>query len=740
MSATVSAEQRHTHDHPCDVCGGYHSLPSGQGVRCHGYRSSDGRYCHCSREEYAGGIPQEAGGTFAHRLDGRCKCGQSHAAAPFTPNGNGHSLNGYGARLSPNGKTPESQAPQPAEKLCPPGYRAARAYPWTDESGTVHYDTVRFEHLTETQEKKAGKPKKTFGFRRPAPDRPGLYLRGKGDAPLVVFRKDRLAANPDEDLHVAEGEDHALALEALGFLATTTAGGAGMVKSYPSEELRWAARDRHVVMHADADDDGERYARTIADAVLPAAKSVRTVRYGDLGPGGDVLDAIRTGATREDIERRVAGGTAPLRSVGAEDSPPGTAHVRFMTAREFAQQTPAETPWVIEPFVPLGGITKIDGAPKKAGKTTLITHMVAAVLTGSNFLGKPTKHGPVVLLTEQGSTSFRESLARAGLLERDDLHIATYRDFAGLDWSQVVSDACARAAESGAVLLVVDTIPACAGVRGDDENSAGRALEVMAPIQMGADTFSLGIVGSFHDKKGGGQVGESGRGSSAYAGAVDVILQVTRPGGNFSPTIRKIDALSRFEATPTELYIDLTDAGYVSLGSEDDVVSAALARALIDVLPDTEEAAKRVDTASDKETEEVIERGLIDELAGQGVKLGRSSLDAELKRWIKEGYAGQNGSGKRGSPHRYWLIATPPESFFRSIGLDPSEERNDPQGARVPSDCEELSPDRGRASEASNGAPEGDGAVQPILSSDAPIAYSGRNESAPLAGIAREWV
>jgi hypothetical protein len=740
MSATVSAEQRHTPACPCKVCGGYHSLPSGRGERCYGFLSSDGRYCHCSREEYANGLPQEASGTYAHRLDGPCKCGQTHGTAPFTTNGNGHAANSSSEQQYPNGKAAAPQEPKTAEALRPAGYREVRAYEWLDETGVVQYETVRYEHLCETQDKKPSKPKKTFSFRRPGPGRPGWYVSGKGDVPPVVFRKDRLAANPDEDLHVAEGEDHALALEALGFLATTTAGGAGMVKSYPSEELRSAARGRHVVIHADADDDGEQYARTIADAVLPVAKSVRIVRYGDFGPGGDVLDTIRAGATREDIERRVAGGTATLRSAGAEDSPSGSARVRFITAREFAQQTPAETPWVIEPFVPLGGITKIDGAPKKAGKTTLITHMVTAVLTGSNFLGKPTKQGPVVLLTEQGSTSFRESLARAGLLERDDLYIATYRDFAGVDWPQVVGDASALAGDVGAVLLVIDTIPACAGVRGDDENSAGRALEVMAPIQMGADTYNLGVVGSFHDKKGGGEVGESGRGSSAYAGAVDVILQVTRPGGNFSATIRKIEALSRFEATPTELYIDLTDAGYISLGSEDDVVSAALARALIEVLPDTEEAAKRIDSVTDKETEEVIERGLIEELASQGIKVARSTLDAELKRWLKERYAGQSGTGKRGSPHRYWLTATPPDAFFRSIGLDPSEERNDPPGARIPLDRETVSSDAHAPSEESNGAPEGDGAAQPILSSDAPVAYSGRNESAPLAGIAQEWV
>ena len=231
----------------------------------------------------------------------------------------------------------------------------------------------------------------------------------------------------------------------------------------------------------------------------------------------------------------------------------------------------------------------------------------------------------MVLLTEQGGTSFREALARAGLLDRDDLHLALYRDLASVSWPDIVADALAKAQAVGAVLLVVDTLPAISGVRGDDENSAGRALEALEPLQVGADTSRIGVVVSFHDRKGGGEVGESGRGSSAYAGAVDIILHVNKPGGNLKPTVRKIEALSRFEATPDELYIELTEAGYVSLGSEDDVVSAALARALVEVLPDTEEAAKRIDSVKDKETDEITERGILDDLAAQGTQGLRAS-------------------------------------------------------------------------------------------------------------------
>ena len=41
--------------------------------------SDDGAYAHCSREEFAGGLPyNENLQTFAHKLDGDCKCGTRH--------------------------------------------------------------------------------------------------------------------------------------------------------------------------------------------------------------------------------------------------------------------------------------------------------------------------------------------------------------------------------------------------------------------------------------------------------------------------------------------------------------------------------------------------------------------------------------------------------------------------------------------------------------------------------------
>jgi hypothetical protein len=50
-------------------------------------------------------------------------------------------------------------------------------------------------------------------------------------------------------------------------------------------------------------------------------------------------------------------------------------------------------------------------------------HLSRAVLDGNPFMGEPTAASPVVYLTEQPLTSFREALRRADLLERDDFHV-----------------------------------------------------------------------------------------------------------------------------------------------------------------------------------------------------------------------------------------------------------------------------------------------------------------------------
>jgi hypothetical protein len=165
-------------------------------------------------------------------------------------------------------------------------------------------------------------------------------------------------------------------------------------------------------------------------------------------------------------------------------------------------------------------------------------------------------------LSEQSDFSFKVALQRAGLLEREDLRIVTWSEACRLPWADLVRIAIQECREIGAKLLVIDTIGQFTGLAGDAENNAGDALRAMQPLQQAA-AQGIGVLVTQHERKSGGEVEDSGRGSSAFAGAADIVLTLRRIAGHGSPNMRAIRAISRFDGTPDEILAELTSDGYV---------------------------------------------------------------------------------------------------------------------------------------------------------------------------------
>ncbi len=349
---------------------------------------------------------------------------------------------------------------------------------------------------------------------------------------------------------------------------------------------------------------------------------------------------------------------------------------KFQTAREIGCESIDGPEWVARPWVARKALTELDGKAKSAGKTTLALAMVHAIVNGLPFLGCPTIKGPVVYLSEQGYASLAEALRRADLIECDDLHILTWQNTAGALWDLSVLAAIAKAQEVGAVLLVIDTLPQFAGMQGDSENDAGAALAAIQPLQNAAAT-GLAVLVLRHEKKGAAEVGESGRGSSAFTGAVDIVLALRRGEGATKPTIRHLSALSRFDETPDLLVIEWTGDGYVSLGTETDVAKVEAERKLLIVAPTSE-----ADAMSEK-----------DLFAAADVK--RTVAREVLEGYLKSGQIVRIGAGKKGSPYLYWrpihsdgAPREASESNQEALNLDADEER-------VCGDCGgSLGPDR----------------------------------------------
>jgi hypothetical protein len=497
------------------------------------------------------------------------------------------------------------------------GRRIAATYNYADANGSLLYQAVRFE------------PK---GFAQRRPGGTGGWVWNLDGVRRVLYRlPELLAGDPANWVLVPEGEKDVDRLIEEGFVATTNAGGAGKWRSEYSEALR----GRRVCILPDNDEVGEKHADIVARALHELAAEVQVLRLPDLPPKGDVSDWLDAGGTSDNLARLIVE-APPFLSAAASSSRAAECKMRFHSASEIAVITSAEPVFVAEPWAAEGALLEIDGKIKSAGKTTFCTYMCRSILDGRDFMGRPTRRSPIVYLSEQSPATFREALRRADLLDRDDFRVLFWHDAIGTPWPAVIQAARTEASRIGARVLAVDTLGQFAGVKGDAENNAGAALEAVAPLQEAAAVDGLAVIILRHERKGGGDVGDSGRGSSAFAGAVDVVLRVRRSEGGARPGIRVLDALSRFDQTPDTLVIELTDAGYVALGDTGAVAAEEARVAVLAAAPQTEEEALR-------EAELVL-----------AADVKRTVGQAAIREHLEAGRLCRAGEGKRGDPFRYW--------------------------------------------------------------------------------------
>lgn len=310
--------------------------------------------------------------------------------------------------------------------------------------------------------------------------------------------------------------------------------------------------------------------------------------------------------------------------------------------------------WVARGLVAERSITLITGKPKVAGKSTFVAHLVAKVLDGHPFIGMLTVKTPVVVLTEE-RTSFVELLKRTGLIGRDDIKFLRYSPAREATFAEQVAAAREVCKEMGAKLLIIDTLAQFIGLRGDTENDPGAALEGLKPVQEAANE-GLAVIVVHHEKKSGGGVGDSSRGSTAFTGAVDIIMSVQRPEGQTSPKVRVISTLSRYPCTPDTLYVELTENGF-ERREEAAVISSEIEKHLLGAAPGEEaNALQMTQLLAGTEFNETTAR----KVAGKLVQSG------QLRR---------KGEGKKGDPQVYWRGSTDsfhPTPSHRSAETNPA--------------------------------------------------------------------
>jgi hypothetical protein len=239
---------------------------------------------------------------------------------------------------------------------------------------------------------------------------------------------------------------------------------------------------------------------------------------------------------------------------------------------------------ITEPIEPLaypvafrGMLVVLDGDSKTAGKTTLLLHAIAASRRGEPFLNRSTKRFNVLLVSEENRRTLDVALQRAGLAdENEGMYILTREDWYGIPWPTLAQILKLKCRELAIDWLILDTFFDIVGLDGDREKNSGDVGQAVAHVRDIISNLDIAVTLNRHERKSGGEIGKSGRGSSALTGAVDVVLQLRRLSLTHRQTMRQLEVIGRID--PNKLTIELTqDHRYISHEQADTSISTTSA-------------------------------------------------------------------------------------------------------------------------------------------------------------------
>lgn len=224
-------------------------MPQGNGLRCWGFISEDGHYAHCTRTDYACALVIKVdSSTYAHKLQGECRCGKSHSYDSQRP------------QAGTNGHKPQA-GPVIRDEI-------------RDFNGTLVAHHCRIG---------SGPGKKVWWEPK------GLTVEM-----LPLYRAERLAALPDGAVVVVtEGEPATKALQGQGIDAVGTVTGAG---AFPCDDVLQHLVRLSPILWPDNDSPGQLHMNRIAARLVDlGCQSVKAIEWLDAPPKSDAANAVAQG-------------------------------------------------------------------------------------------------------------------------------------------------------------------------------------------------------------------------------------------------------------------------------------------------------------------------------------------------------------------------------------------------------------------------------------------------------------
>lgn len=306
---------------------------------------------------------------------------------------------------------------------------------------------------------------------------------------------------------------------------------------------------------------------------------------------------------------------------------------------ETASFRPTPTDWLWHGFLAAGNVTLLTSL-WKAGKTTLLSLLLARRKAGGTLAGLAVKPGQTVVITEEPVPLWAERAARLDFGGRACFIPQPFRAVPGpAEWQALIDRLLDLRARHGIDLAVID--PLAPLLR--QENQARAVLETLLPLRALTDV-GMAVLILHHPAKGQRPAGQAARGSGALLGHVDISIEMRHPGGDPLTRRRRFLALSRHAQTPRDLLLELSADG--------------TDYAAVPETPEPDDFQSSWDTlrlALDDAPRKLTRAEILADWPPDFDKPKRTTLWRWLDRAVDRGLLARDGTGRKSDPFRYWL-------------------------------------------------------------------------------------
>jgi len=284
--------------------------------------------------------------------------------------------------------------------------------------------------------------------------------------------------------------------------------------------------------------------------------------------------------------------------------------------------------WIWDGCLMRGGMTNL-ASPPKAGKSTLLFDLLAAMRDGRPFLNINTRAGTRILLfTEEPIPLMRQRWERMG--DMPNLRIVPL--LIGLTWQKIVPYCKIKAQNDDRQLIIIDTLSRFWDVQ--DENDGRQVDAALTPLLTVCRNTGFALLLIHHTRKSGGAQGSAVRGSSALTGNADIILELSRLHPQDRGPRRRLSGWSRFGGVPDGLVVERGATAYTVVEHEEE---GRAGQAILQLI----------------EQEGLVTAERAAETVGQTVR----SAQRILSDMVNRGVVVRTGTGNPFSPYQFSLEA-----------------------------------------------------------------------------------